>query len=89
VPFSFTVTALDAYGNVATGYLGTVTFTSSDTKAVLPAKYTFTAADVGAATFTATFNTLGTQTLTVTSTKRHKLTGTQAGIAVDAATPAT
>jgi hypothetical protein len=27
---SVTVTALDAYGNIATGYTGTVHFTSSD-----------------------------------------------------------
>ena len=49
---SVTVKALDAYGNVATGYLGTIHFTSSDTKATLPADYTFTAADKGVHTFT-------------------------------------
>ena len=37
-----TVTAYDAYGNVATGYTGTVALTSSDPHAVLPASYTFT-----------------------------------------------
>ena len=36
-PETFTVTAYDAYGNVATGYTGTVQFTSSDSQAVLPA----------------------------------------------------
>src|SRR5713101_2202123 len=40
-PQSFTVTAKDAFGNTATGYTGTITFTSSDSLAVLPAKYTF------------------------------------------------
>jgi hypothetical protein len=30
VAFSFTVTALDPYGNIATGYRGTVHFTKSD-----------------------------------------------------------
>jgi uncharacterized repeat protein (TIGR03803 family) len=49
--FSITVTAYDAYGNVATGYTGTVHFTSSDKTASLPANYTFTAADNGAHTF--------------------------------------
>ena len=39
---SVTVTAEDPYGNVATGYTGTV-FTSSDPKASLPANYTFPA----------------------------------------------
>jgi len=34
-------------GSPATGYTGTVTFTSTDTVAYLPAQYTFTAADAG------------------------------------------
>src|SRR5262249_20289900 len=36
-----TVTAYDPYGNVATGYTGTVTLSSSDSKAVLPSSYSF------------------------------------------------
>jgi hypothetical protein len=47
-----TVRALDQYGNVATGYLGTVHVASSDGAAVLPADYTFTAADAGVHKFT-------------------------------------
>ena len=43
----FTVTAKSANGTTATGYTGTVDFSSSDTLAVLPADYTFTAADAG------------------------------------------
>jgi hypothetical protein len=82
VAFSFTVTALDAYGNVATGYLGTVAFTSSDPKAGLPASYTFTAANAGVATFTATFNTVGVQSLTATDTKTKSITGTDGSIQV-------
>ena len=35
-PETFTVTAYDAYGNVATGYTGTVHFTSSDARRVCP-----------------------------------------------------
>ena len=35
------VTAYDAYGNVATGYTGTVSLTSSDPHAVLPSSFTF------------------------------------------------
>jgi len=49
-----TVTAKDAYGNVATGYLGTVHFTSTDANAVLPANYKFTAANAGTHTFSVT-----------------------------------
>src|SRR5262249_10902877 len=52
--FSVTVTALDASNNKATGYIGTMHFTSSDAAAVLPADYIFTAADAGVHTFTIT-----------------------------------
>ena len=37
---TFTLTALDPYGNIASAYTGTVHFTSSDTAASLPADYT-------------------------------------------------
>jgi hypothetical protein len=75
--FSVTVTALDPYNNVATGYRGTVHFTSSDRNATLPANYTFAAADNGAHTFTnkVTLKTLGTQTVTATDTVTGSITG--------------
>jgi uncharacterized delta-60 repeat protein len=67
--FSITVTALDAYGNVATGYTGTVRFTDSVGGGTLPGNYTFTAADAGVHTFSGLkLKTKGTQTLTVTDT---------------------
>ena len=59
------------YGNVATGYSGTVHFTSSDSNpnVVLPADYTFTAADGGTHTFSGVrLHTQGQQSLTVTDT---------------------
>jgi hypothetical protein len=86
VSFTFTVTALDAYGNVATGYRGTIHFTSSDSRAVLPANFTFKNSDGGVHTFTATFNTKGTQSLTATDTGNSTITGTQTGIQVVSAT---
>ena len=46
---NFTVTAYDPYGNVATGYTGTVHFTSTDPQASLPGNYMFAAADAGEA----------------------------------------
>lgn len=57
--FSFTLSAQDAFGNVITGYSGTVHFAALaiDTRAVLPADYTFTAADAGVHTFSATLFT--------------------------------
>jgi hypothetical protein len=58
---TFTVTALDANGQIASGYTGTISFFSSDPRAVLPANYTFTAADAGVHTFSAVFKTAGVQ----------------------------
>jgi hypothetical protein len=79
---TFVLTMLDAYGNVASGYLGTIHFTSSDTLAILPTDYTFTTADAGKHTFSATFKTSGTQSLTATDTITLTITGSQAGIVV-------
>jgi hypothetical protein len=52
----------------ATGYTGTVTFSSTDAVAYLPAQYTFTAADAGGHDFLTTLNTVGMQTVTSTDT---------------------
>src|SRR5439155_22712740 len=78
--FSITVTAKDAYGNTATGYRGTLHFTSSDGQATLPANYTFTAADSGSHAFTngVTLRTTGNQTVTVTDTVTGSITGSAA-----------
>jgi uncharacterized delta-60 repeat protein len=78
VAFSLTLTVEDAYGNVVTGYVGTVHFTSSDSTATLPANYTFTAADAGVHKFTngAILRKRGTQTITVTDTLNGALTAT-------------
>ncbi len=62
--FDFTVTARDAFGNIATGYAETVGFTSTDGIAILPADYAFTGADSGVRTFSATLKTSGTRTIT-------------------------
>ena len=82
---SFTVTAWDPYGNRATGYRGTVRFTSSDPQAALPGPYTFTAADAGTHTFSATLKTAGYQSLTATDTVNAALTAVQGSILVNAA----
>jgi hypothetical protein len=50
-PFDLVVTVQDAYGNAVTGYAGTVTFATDDPDGVVPADYTFTAADAGTHTF--------------------------------------
>src|SRR5262249_37414813 len=82
VAHSLTVTLRDAYGNVASGYTGTVAFSSSDPIAALPAGYTFTAADAGVHTFTVTLKRAGTQLITVSDVATSTLSGSEVGIAV-------
>jgi hypothetical protein len=78
-----TVTARDPYCNVATGYLGTMHFTSSDGKAALPANYTFTAGDAGMHTFNATLTTAGTQSITATDAVFASISASETGIVVN------
>ena len=59
--FSFTVTAQDAFGNTATGYAGTMHFSSSDPSATLPANSTLSN---GQRSFSATLIKAGSQSLT-------------------------
>ncbi|HEV2946390.1 MAG TPA: Ig-like domain-containing protein, partial [Gemmataceae bacterium] len=80
--YGLTVTALDPYGNTTPSYTGTVTFTSSDGAAALPANYLFTSGDAGTHPFTATLNTAGTQSITATDTVNAGITGTESGITV-------
>jgi hypothetical protein len=80
--FPLTLTARDAYGNTMTGYTGTVHFTSSDARAVLPADYTFTGDDAGQHTFRATLQTAGPQSVTATDTVMSGLTATARDIVV-------
>jgi hypothetical protein len=63
-----TVTAVGGSGHVGTTYAGTIHFGSGDARAGLPADYTFSAADHGSHSFTVTWKTAGTETLTVTDT---------------------
>ena len=62
-PFSFTVIAVDAWGNTASTYSGTIHFSSTDLAAQLPDDYTFEPSEGGAHTFVAAFETRGLQTL--------------------------
>jgi hypothetical protein len=82
---SLTVTIRDGFGNIATGYTGAVAFSSTDPIAGLPTTYTFTAADAGVNTFTATLKRAGTQSITVTDTATPAITGAESGIVVNAA----
>jgi subtilisin-like proprotein convertase family protein len=83
-PLPFTVTAFDRFGNVAVGYTGTVQFTSTDPAAGLPPDATLTN---GVGSFTATFQTVGTHTLTATDTADPTLTASLSGIVVNPTVP--
>jgi len=74
-----TIRAEDAYGNVATGYMGTVHLTSSDMQATLPANSALTN---GTGPFSVTLKTLGSQTITATDTVTASLKGTSSPINV-------
>ena len=88
-PFNVTVTLSDRFGNVATGYRGTVHFTSSDALATLPTNYTFSAADAGVHQFSVTLVTptvpplLAKQTISVNDTANAALHATSAPITVN------
>ena len=69
------VTARNADGTVDTGYVGTVTFSSTDALAVLPAAYTFVGGDAGTHLFKVKLMTVGAHTLTVTDSVILAFTG--------------
>jgi hypothetical protein len=70
-----TATAYDAYGNVATGYTGTVRFSSNDRAGSLPSDYEFQPEDQGTQTFFVTLQTPGSRRVTVTDDLDPSLTG--------------
>jgi hypothetical protein len=76
VPFDLTVLAVDAFGQVAVGYTGTVTFSTDDPNGSVPADYTFSADDGGAHTFAGgvTLYADGSR-VTATDTQQDSLTG--------------
>src|SRR5205085_8816692 len=78
---TFTVAARGPAGNIDPRYRGSVHFSSNDPNALLPADYTFSAADQGVHTFGATLNTAGLRSITVTDTSTGEAS-TQAGINV-------
>lgn len=85
---SVTVQANDSYGNVASGYTGTISFTSTESgEANLPANYTFQATDTGTHVFnTVVICSIGTATVTATDTINPALQGTTPSFSVGAGT---
>jgi hypothetical protein len=75
VPFGVTVRVVDQYGNNAADYAGTLTLTSSDPAATLPAPYLYGTKEVSQHTFAGTvLHTPGTQTITATDSNGFTIT---------------
>ena len=87
VAFPVKVTALDAYGNVATGYRGTATLTSGDEQAVYPSTVSFGSfgETPGVATVSTILDLADTTTLTATA---GAVDGTSNKITINAAATA-
>jgi hypothetical protein len=75
VGFQFTVSAVDAFGNVNPGYRGQVHLSSTDPKAGTQ-NFTFSNNDNGVHVFSYTFPTLGLQTLTIADTANSSIVST-------------
>jgi hypothetical protein len=80
-PLSFTVVALDDLDTEVATYSGTVRFTSTDGQAALPVNSTLAG---GQGTFSATFKTVGNQTITATDMVKTTITGATTSITVAA-----
>ena len=87
---SATVTAYTLNFSVATGYTGTIHFTSTDGAATLPMNYTFTGGDAGVHTFSGvnavTLRTAGSQVVTATDMADATINGSK-GVTVGPPTP--
>ncbi len=80
-PLALTVTAENANGTTNTAYNGTVAFSSTDPSAKLPLNSTLVN---GVGTFTATLNTVGSQTITAADTVNSALSNASGPIEVNA-----
>ncbi|HEU4913899.1 MAG TPA: DUF2341 domain-containing protein [Candidatus Saccharimonadales bacterium] len=81
-PSSVVVVAQDAENYIIDDYQGTITFTSSDSDAILPEPYTFRASDKSIHTFTNGVAFLREGLKSVTVTDQNGVTGTQYDIQV-------
>jgi hypothetical protein len=91
--FTVSVTLTDRFGNIATGYAGTVHFTTTDPlrqPGDMPSDYTFTAGDAGVHDFTSvrlrtvTVPLVGSPKQTITVTDGAGLQATSTAITVNA-----
>jgi hypothetical protein len=84
IAFNTTVTIQDNFGNLVTGYCGTVNWSSSDGLAALPGSYTFTASDNGQHAFSVSMGTVGVQSITVADKTQTSLSGSASIAVIDA-----
>src|SRR5262249_50043062 len=83
---TLSVTAEDSLGTPATGYTGTVRFTTTNTNTpILPSDYAFQGSDSGTKTFSVTLKNADTHTVTATDTSNGGITGTTGNITVSPA----
>jgi hypothetical protein len=75
-PFGVYAAALDAGNSRDILYAGTVSFSSSDSAAILPSLYTFVPVDEGGKAFTVILRTTGQQTITVADISGSPTSGT-------------
>ena len=80
---SFSVEAVDTYGNTALDYAGTVSFSSSDSNAILPTDYTFTTEDLGTKSFEATLRNTGLNRSIIATDVATGFSGKQNNIVVE------
>ena len=87
---TISVGVVDAFGNVAASYRGTVVFTSSDPNGMVPMNYVFVSGDAGTKTFTngLTLKTTGVRSVSVSDIAASTASSTQSVI-VNAAAVAT
>jgi|GEM_PF-1367219 len=83
IAFTVDVTLKDSFGNVATGYTGTLAFTSSDPKLVPPTSGELTSTDAGHKVFSVTLKTAGEHSLSVKDSARAFLTDTASSLVVE------
>jgi len=88
--FKITVRAYGDDNLVKTDYTGTISFSSTDAKAVLPVDYTFQPSDAGTKVFSVAYDSSGNQSLTVKDStagisKTSTITLVKPGSAVDIA----
>jgi len=80
--FKITVKVYDKSDKIKTDYTGTIKFTSTDYKAILPSDYTFKTSDSGLKEFSIMYKTVGDQTFTIsdgTISKTSKITSVNIG----------